>query len=242
MEKGRLPRHVAIIMDGNGRWARTRGLPRVQGHEEGIQSVREVTRECARLDLSQLTLYAFSVENWKRPTTEVDFLMQLLKRFLISERPEIEENNVRLTAIGRVSELPLSVRRELERTQDLSKDHTGLNLCLALNYGGRAEILDASRRIAQAAREGRIDLDELDETQFGRFLYDPDMPPVDLLVRTAGEMRVSNFLLWQISYAEIYVSQVCWPDFRKDELHAALDEYGKRVRKFGGLKESNVEG
>jgi undecaprenyl diphosphate synthase len=238
---GRLPSHVAIIMDGNGRWAAARGLPRVRGHEEGIQSVREVARECARLGLTQLTLYAFSVENWKRPKREVEFLMRLLEQFLVSERDEIEENNIRFAAIGRLSELPDFVRRELETTIEMSRKNTGLTLCLALNYGGRVEILDATRRIAALVRDGKISPEQIDEALFEDCLYAPAMPPPDLLVRTAGEMRVSNFLLWQISYAEIWVSEVCWPDFRRDELHRALDAYSKRVRKFGGLRETNLE-
>ncbi|MBI1848875.1 MAG: isoprenyl transferase [Planctomycetes bacterium] len=242
VDDGRRPRHIAIIMDGNGRWAHSRDLPRVRGHEEGIQSVREVARECARLGLIQLTLYAFSVENWKRPKREVEFLMRLLERFLVSEREEIEENNIRFAAIGRLHELPSFVVDELNRTIEMSKHNTGLTLCLALNYGGRAEILDATRRIASLVREGKVAPEQIDETLFERCLYAPEMPPPDLLIRTAGEMRVSNFLLWQISYAEIYVSSVCWPDFRREELHRALEAYSKRVRKFGGLQETNVEG
>jgi undecaprenyl diphosphate synthase len=204
--------------------------------------VRDVARECARLGLAQLTLYAFSIENWKRPERETDFLMRLLERFLVQERGEIEENNIRFTAIGRLRELPPFVRRELDRTVELSSRNTGLTLCLALNYGGRAEIVDAARRVAAAVRDGELSLDDVDERVFERALYDPRMPALDLLIRTAGEMRVSNFLLWQISYSEIYVSPVCWPDFRREELHRALDAYAKRVRKFGGLEESRIDG
>lgn len=230
-----LPNHIAIIMDGNGRWARKRGLLRVKGHEAGIESVREVTRECARKHIGQLTLYAFSAENWKRPRREINFLMKMLKKFLIEERPEIAENNIKLTAIGRTHELPEFVKDELAISIDRSRDNTGMILCLALNYGGRSEIVDAARKIAIEVREGTITPDEINETSFERRLYTSGMQDPDMLIRTGGEMRISNFLLWEVSYAELYVTPVYWPDFRKTDLEAALDDFSKRERRFGGL-------
>lgn len=227
--------HVAIIMDGNGRWAKRQGLARVRGHEAGVESVRTTVRSCARRDLSQLTLYAFSAENWKRPRTEVSFLMSLLERFLVDERGEIMENNVRLTSIGRVHELSRGVQRELEKTTRMSSENTGLNLCLALNYGGRTELVDAARRIAEAVEAGSIRSADVDEAMIHRFLYQPEMPDPDLLIRTAGEMRLSNFLLWECSYTEIFVTPVCWPEFREKELEEAFRVYGRRTRTYGGL-------
>ncbi len=229
--------HVAIIMDGNGRWARGQGLARIRGHEAGVESVRSCVRTCTRRGLEQLTLYAFSAENWKRPQREVRFLMNLLEKFLVNERGEIEENNVRLTSIGRTEELPDSVQNELAITKRLSQDNTGMNLCLALNYGGRSEIADACRRIATEVKDGRVQVEEIDETMIHRFLYQPNMPEPDLLIRTAGEMRLSNFLLWECSYTEIYVTPVCWPEFREGDLIKALDGYADRTRTFGGLRE-----
>jgi undecaprenyl diphosphate synthase len=226
-----LPRHVAIIMDGNGRWAEMRGLPRTRGHAEGVESVRAVTRECARIGIGQLTLYAFSEENWRRPRREVRLLMRLLRRFLVGERGEIMDNDIRLTAVGRLDRLPADVRRELDRTAELSADNGGMRLCLALSYGGRQEIVDAVRSIVADG----VAPDDVSEEEIQRHLYQPDMPPVDLMIRTAGEMRLSNFLLWQLSYAELYVAPLCWPDFREEELGRALENYGKRTRKFGGL-------
>lgn len=231
-----LPRHIAIIMDGNGRWAERKGWPRIRGHEAGIDSIREITEECARLGVERLTLYSFSIENWRRPRPEVLFLMRLLKRFVIDERPTLAKNGVRLTAIGRTQDLPRPVRRELERSIELTREHRGLNLCLALSYGGRAELVDAMRAIAREVQDGRLDPRAIDERAIAARLYQPGPDP-DLVIRTAGEMRVSNFLLWQISYSEIVISDPCWPEFRTAELHRALDEYAGRVRKFGGLVE-----
>lgn len=230
----RLPRHVAIIMDGNGRWAQQQGLMRTAGHEEGARSIRTVTTECARLGLERLTLYAFSHENWRRPRAEVAYLMRLLKKFLVQERPTLIENDVRLTAIGRLDDLPDTARRELDRTMEISAGHRGLNLCLALSYGGRLEIVDACRALAQQVAEGRLRPDEIDEQSIASHLYQPGRDP-DLLIRTAGELRVSNFLLWQISYAELHVTPACWPDFGVEQLHAALRAYATRTRKYGGL-------
>ncbi len=230
----KLPRHVAMIMDGNGRWAQNMGLIRTSGHERGAETIRSITTECARLGLERLTLYAFSLENWKRPRTEVAFLMRLLKRFLIDERETLIENNVRLTAVGRLDLIPDGPRRELDRTIEMSAHHTGLNLCLALSYGGRAEIVDAAKTLARRVARGEISIDDIDEDAISDNLYQPGPDP-DLLVRTAGEMRVSNFLLWQISYSELYVTERCWPEFSLEDLHAALHSYATRTRKYGGL-------
>jgi len=233
--RGPVPRHVAIIMDGNGRWATARDLPRVRGHEEGVGSVRAIAKECSRRGIEQLTLYAFSVDNWKRPEDEVAFLMALLARFLREERDEIDENNIRFTSIGRIGGLPVEVQRELATTVEKSRENTGLNLCLALNYGGRAEIVDAARRIAEDVAAGRLKLESIDESLFDAYLYQPNMPPPDLLIRTGGEMRVSDFLLWEISYSEIWVTPLTWPEFRRPALEEALDAFARRDRRFGGL-------
>ncbi|MGQ0554293.1 MAG: polyprenyl diphosphate synthase [Planctomycetota bacterium] len=230
----KLPRHVAIIMDGNGRWAQQQGLLRTSGHEAGADTIRTITTECARLGLEQLTLYAFSHENWRRPRTEIAFLMRLLKKFLIGERPTLQKNNVRLTAIGRLDDLPDEARAELDRTIALTKGHTGLNLCLALSYGGRAELVDAFRKLAAEVAAGRLRPQDLDEDAVSAALYQPGRDP-DLLIRTAGEMRVSNFLLWQISYAELFVTPACWPEFGVEHLHAAFKDFATRTRKYGGL-------
>ena len=235
MEASKLPRHIAIIMDGNGRWAKERGLTRNRGHREGVNSVREITRECAGLGIKQLTLYAFSAENWKRPKTEVNFLMRMLARFLVRERKEIMDNNIRLAAIGRLHELPKGVQKELRETIEMSKDNKGMTLCLALNYGGRTEIADAAARIAVDVKNGGIKPADITEEMFDGYLYTSGMPEPDLLIRTSGEMRISNFLLWQMSYTEFYVTKVCWPDFRKRELMKAIRDYCKRRRRFGGI-------
>ena len=228
-----IPRHVAIIMDGNGRWARERGLPRIEGHRRGAESVRQVVRACGELGIEYLTLYAFSIENWNRPKTEVSALMRLLEFYLKQEIPELDKNNVRLAAIGRIHELPQSAQRQLEKSMDVLKKNTGLTLVLALSYGGRAEIVDAMRSIAREVKAGRLDVADVDEKVISRHLYTRSIPDPDLLIRTSGEMRVSNFLLWQISYAEIYVTETLWPDFRKVELLKALEDYSKRNRRFG---------
>ncbi len=232
---GPFPEHVAIIMDGNGRWAEERGLRRVLGHREGIASVREITTECARMGVKSLTLYAFSVENWKRPRAEVRYLMRLLRKFLNDERPTLAENDVRLEAIGRVGDLPADARAELDRTIQLTCGNRGMLLRLALSYGARTELADAARKLAQDVKHGDLDPTSIDEGTLRRYLYDPKTPDPDLLIRTAGECRLSNFLLWQASYAEIHVSKVCWPDFRKEQLLSAMRDYAQRVRKFGGL-------
>jgi undecaprenyl diphosphate synthase len=236
LDPARIPRHVAIIMDGNGRWARQRGLPRIEGHRRGVQSVRATVEECCRLGLQQLTLYCLSVENWKRPRTELDFLMALLHQFLREERAEIMEQNIRFRTIGRREGLPARVLRELEETIQLSQHNTGMVLCLAINYGGRTELVDALRSLADQVQQGTLAPDDLDEDAVSGALYTAGMPDPDLLIRTAGEMRVSNFLLWQISYAELWVTEQCWPDFDRATLHAALRDFAGRERRFGGLK------
>jgi len=237
LNAARLPRHVAIIMDGNGRWARQRDLPRIEGHSRGVKSVRATVEECCRLGIGQLTLYCLSVENWKRPKPELDFLMALLQKYLVEERAEIMEQNIRFTTIGRREGLPARVLREIDESIRLSQHNSGMILCLAINYGGRAEMVDAVRNIADAVRKGALDPEEISETTIGDALYTAGMPEPDLLIRTAGEMRVSNFLLWQISYAELWVTEQCWPEFDSESLHAALRDYASRERRFGGLKD-----
>lgn len=234
---GPFPEHLAVIMDGNGRWARERRMRRIYGHREGIHSVREITTECARMGLRSLTLYSFSVENWKRPRPEVRYLMGLLRRFLVQERPTLMDNDVRLTAIGRLDDLPPEALAALRETEALTASNEGMNLRLALSYGGRTEIADGMRRMAEEVRAGKLEPEAIDEETLRAYLYDPETPDPDLLIRTAGEMRISNFLLWQISYSELYVTDVCWPEFRKPQLMAALFDYARRVRKFGGLVE-----
>jgi undecaprenyl diphosphate synthase len=232
---GPFPEHIAIIMDGNGRWAEERGLRRVFGHREGIDSVREITTECARMGVRSLTLYAFSVENWKRPKLEVRYLMRLLRHFLVGERPTLMQNCVRLRCIGRLADLPAEVLRALEETERMTRANSGMVLRLALSYGARSELADGVRALAAAVQRGELAPAAIDEETLRRFLYDPETPDPDLLIRTAGELRLSNFLLWQASYSELYVSEVCWPEFRRPQLLEALRDYARRVRKFGGL-------
>jgi undecaprenyl diphosphate synthase len=231
-----MPRHVAIIMDGNGRWAQQRGLPRIEGHRRGVTSVRRTIEECCRLGVGQLTLYCLSVENWKRPKLELDFLMTLLEKYLIAERKEIMDQNIRFTVIGRRSELPDHVLKEIDENIRVSRENTGMVLCLAINYGGRTELVDAMQELARQVRAGTLAPDEITESHITDALYTRGMPEPDLLIRTAGEMRISNFLLWQISYAELWVTQTCWPDFDVPLLHEALRDYANRTRRFGGLK------
>ena len=233
LDPEKLPKHVAIIMDGNGRWAKQRGLPRIRGHQAGVESVRAVTQEAVRLGLSQVTLYTFSAQNWGRPKIEVGALMQLLRRYLVDERPELMDNAIRLVAIGRRKGLPRRVARELAATETLTARNRGLTLCLALNYAGRDEIVDAVRAIAAEAAAGKLRPARISERTVTRHLYTAGMPEPDMLIRTAGEMRVSNFLLWQISYAELYVADAYWPDFRAPQFRAALREYARRRRTFG---------
>jgi undecaprenyl diphosphate synthase len=236
LDPERLPVHVAIIMDGNGRWARQRGLPRVEGHKRGVDSVRSTIEECCRLGIGQLTLYCLSSENWKRPQDELDFLMALLERYLIAERPEIMQQNIRFTVIGRRTGLPDAVLREMDESIRQSRDNRGMCLCLAINYGARTEIVDAVRALARQVQAEQLDPETIDEDTISQALYTAGMPDPDLLIRTAGEMRVSNYLLWQISYAELWVTDKCWPDFDRECLHQALSDYANRERRFGGLK------
>ncbi|HEV3259829.1 MAG TPA: isoprenyl transferase [Gemmataceae bacterium] len=236
LDAARLPAHIAIIMDGNGRWARQRGLPRIEGHRRGVKSVRATVEECCRLGVGQLTLFCLSVENWKRPRAELDFLMKLLREYLVIERAEIMDQNIRFTTIGRRDQLPAKVLREMDENIRVSAANTGMILCLAINYGGRTELVDAARILAEQVRQGTLDPEDIDETALNDALYTAGMPDPDLLIRTAGEMRVSNFLLWQISYAELWVTDKCWPDFDHAVLHGALRDYAARERRFGGLK------
>ncbi|MBK9166636.1 MAG: isoprenyl transferase [Bryobacterales bacterium] len=232
-----LPAHIAIIMDGNGRWAGRRGLPRVAGHQAGIVPVRTTVETCARLGIRALTLYAFSVENWKRPRTEVDALWRLLRLYLRRELATLLDNNIRLAAIGRVHELPAAVRAELDEVVAATSGNTGLQVNLAINYGGRTEIVDAvNTRIERARREGSLDTLRIGESDIGAHLYTAGLPEPDLLIRTSGEMRLSNFLLWQIAYAELYVTETLWPDFGRTDLLRAVLEFQKRDRRYGGVK------
>lgn len=235
IKKDNLPRHIAIIMDGNGRWAKMRGLPRIMGHRAGIESVRTVVKECVRLSIEVLTLYVFSVDNWKRPKKEVQMLMKFLHKFLEKEVSELDRNNIRLNVIGRWQELPGFVRDILVETIARLKDNTGLVLNLALNYGGRSEIVDGIKGIIKDIREGRCKKEDIDEEMFCKYLYTANLPDPDLVIRTSGEMRVSNFLLYQISYSEIYVTPKLWPDFKKDDLDKAITDYQKRIRRYGGV-------
>jgi undecaprenyl diphosphate synthase len=236
----RRPRHIAVIMDGNGRWAQRRGLPRIEGHRRGVASVRAITEECARLKIRQLTLYCLSSENWKRPQAELDFLMHLLEQYLVEERSVLLREEIKLSVIGRREGIPPSVQNAMDRTIALTAGHTGLNLCLAINYGSRGEITDAVRRIAEEANAGKLDPADIDEQTIADRLYTAGMPDPDLLIRTAGEMRFSNYLLWQVSYAEFHVTDLCWPEFREAELHAAIRDFASRDRKFGGLNQPEI--
>jgi undecaprenyl diphosphate synthase len=237
LDPARLPQHIAIIMDGNGRWARRRHMPRIAGHRAGVAAVRSTVETAARIRIPALTLYAFSEENWKkRPKTEVDFLMRLLCRFLKAEIKTLNENNIRLNYIGRLHELPESVQREMEEASAATSKNTGMLLTLALNYSARSEIVDAFRSLALAAsRNGGLAHLKVDEQSISDHLYTRGLPDPDLVVRTSGEMRLSNFLLWQLAYAEIYVTQTLWPDFRGVHLLEAIEDYQKRDRRYGGL-------
>ena len=230
-----LPAHVAVIMDGNGRWAKQRGFPRVEGHRHGVESVRAILRACGEVGIKYLTLYAFSVENWNRPKDEVDTLMKYLQRFLKNEIGELNRTNVRLEAIGQIWRLPESVQEQLRKTQAATARNTGLTLVLALSYGGRTELIEATRQLAEKVKAGTLDPAEINERVFHEHLYTRHYPDPDLMIRTSGEMRLSNFLLWQLSYAEFVITQTLWPDFRKPHLFEALEEYARRHRRFGSL-------
>ena len=242
LRRDRIPRHVAIIMDGNGRWAKRRGLPRIEGHRRGVQTVRTVIEECARLGVGQLTLYCFSSENWKRPPLELDLLMGLLKRYVIAERNEIMRQDIRFSTIGRTDRIPGGIWNEVGTTVELSRNNPGMRLCLAIDYGARDELTQAVRTIALMAQKGEVDPSSINEQTISDHLYTAGMVDPDLVIRTAGEMRVSNFLLWQISYAELWVTQNCWPEFSRDDLYLAFRDYAGRERRFGGLVEPTTEG
>jgi len=246
LDAQRLPRHIAVIMDGNGRWAQRRHLPRVAGHRSGVESARTIIETCARLNIQALTLYAFSMENWRRPKAEIDFLMRLLRQYLRKELPVIHRNNIRLQIIGRTEQLPEAVQEDVAKGVALTAQNSGMILTVALNYGGRAELVDAFNAILDRFRSksgngnGSANF-RVDEEIIAEHLYTAGLPDPDLLIRTSGELRISNFLLWQIAYAEIYVTETLWPDFRRAELYAALADYQKRERRYGGLATEGSE-
>ena len=229
-----IPGHVAIIMDGNGRWARQRGLPRIFGHRAGVKSVEEVIKAAKESGVNILTLYAFSTENWKRPKNEVSALFKLLENYIDGQADALVKNNIRLSVIGKLEGLPDSVRDKLNGVMDRTRDNTSLILNLALNYGARTEIVDAVRAIIKDCASGRVKPEDIDEKSFSDYLYTRDLPDPDLLIRTSGEMRLSNFLLWQLSYSELYISRKLWPDFKGKDLLKAIEEYRKRQRRYGG--------
>jgi len=233
LDLNELPRHVAVIMDGNGRWAQRRHLPRIAGHKAGTETARTTIETCARLKIEALTLYAFSVENWRRPKTETDFLMQLLREYLRQEMPLIQKNNIRMRFLGRADDLPEAVQRDTREAERETSKNTGMVLCVALNYGGRAEIVDAVNQILSEKREAGQR--PVTEEELSKKVYTAGLPDPDLLIRTSGEMRVSNFLLWQIAYAEIYVTETLWPDFSRARLLEAFVDYQKRERRYGGI-------
>jgi undecaprenyl diphosphate synthase len=233
LDPKRIPRHVAIIMDGNGRWAQARGHSRIEGHRQGLESVRAVVRAAHELGVQVLTLYAFSLENWNRPKLEVDELMRLLEHYLEEELEEVMRNGIRVRAIGRLDRLPASVRDKIAEAEERTRNNREMLLAFAVSYSGRAEIVDAARRLLRDAEHGKVDPEHLDEKTFAAYLYDPELPDADLLIRTGGEARVSNFLLWQIAYAELFITEVRWPDFRKSHLVEAVLDYQGRERRFG---------
>jgi undecaprenyl diphosphate synthase len=238
LDLNQLPRHLAVIMDGNGRWAQRRHLPRIAGHKAGTEAARTTIETCARLKIDALTLYAFSVENWRRPKTEIDFLMQLLREYLRQEMPLIQKNNIRMRFLGRADELPEAVQRDTREAEQETAKNTGTVLCVALNYGGRAEIVDAVNQILEEKRSAGAP--RVSEEEFAQKMYTAGLPDPDLLIRTSGEMRVSNFLLWQIAYAEIYVTETLWPDFSRARLLEAFVDYQKRERRYGGIGEGKT--
>jgi len=240
LDLARLPRHVAVIMDGNGRWAQRKHLPRAAGHRSGTQTARSTIETCARLKIEALSLYAFSVENWRRPKTETDFLMQLLREYLRQEMPLIQRNNIRMRFLGRSRELPAGVQQDMRDAEDKTAKNTGMVLCLALNYGGRAEIVDALNAIV-AERAAQGNRAPVNEDEVSRHLYTSGLPDPDLLIRSSGEMRISNFLLWQIAYAEIFVTETLWPDFNRARLLEAFVEFQKRERRYGGIREGGPD-
>jgi len=234
--EGNLPYHVAIIMDGNGRWAERRNLPRIAGHKAGEESITEAVRTASDWGLGALTLFAFSTENWNRPENEVEFLMSFNRNLLNNRVNEFHERNIRIRHMGRRDRIPRSTLQAIDNAVELTRDNTGMSLNIAFNYGGRAEIIDATRALAEDLSAGRITPEQVDEEKFRSYLYVPDVPDPDLLVRTAGEMRISNFLIWELAYAEIYVTEVLWPDFRARDLADAIREYQSRERRFGSIQ------
>lgn len=235
LDRARIPRHVAIIMDGNGRWARARNLPRIEGHRRGVKSVRLIVEECSRIGVEQLTLYCFSSENWKRPRSEQTLLMKLLEQYVIEERSEIMRQGLRFATIGRGDRLGERVLAEIDKTVQCSRENDGMCLCLALDYGGRDEIVHAVRAISEQVSAGQMAVDDIDDAVVSQHLFTAGMPDPDLVIRTAGEMRISNFLLWQISYSELWVTEKFWPEFREADLIEALQKFATRGRRFGGL-------
>jgi undecaprenyl diphosphate synthase len=233
--KASLPQHVAVIMDGNGRWAKQHGLPRVEGHRRGADSAREIIRTAGELGIKYLTLYAFSAENWNRPKDEVDALMKYLIHYLKTETPELNKNNVRLEVIGQIYRLPENVQEHLKKSMATLSKNNGLTLVMALSYSSRIEIVAAVRSIAEKAKQGKLDPADINEQVISQHLWTRNIPDPDVLIRTSGEMRVSNFLLWQISYAELVITPTLWPDFRKPQFYEALEEYARRHRRFGGI-------
>ncbi|MCM8782801.1 MAG: isoprenyl transferase [Candidatus Omnitrophica bacterium] len=235
IDKKSLPQHIAIIMDGNGRWAKQRGLPRTTGHRQGIKRIKDIVKAASDLGIKYLTIFAFSTENWNRPKKEVNMLMRYMDNFLKKEVKELDRNNIRLIVIGRDKPIPDYLLRRINSVQEYTSYNTGMTLIVALNYGGRQEIVDAVRKYTTSVLEKKEDLRNLDEANFSRFLYTPDIPDPDLLIRTSGEQRISNFLLWQISYTEFYFTKKYWPDFTKDDLLEAISEYQRRERRFGSI-------
>ncbi len=231
-----IPRHIAIIMDGNGRWAQQRSLPRVEGHREGARIIESIALHCVDLGIESLTLYSFSIENWKRPKAEINALMHIHSEHLVSIRPTLMNNNVKLLHLGRIAGLPPTLRNDLNETMELTSANTGMKLALALNYGGRAEIVDAAQRIAQEYKKGQLSLEDIDQQCVSNHLYEPRLADPDLLIRTADELRISNFLLWQVSYSEFYVTKTLWPSFNRESVEEAILAYAKRSRRFGTIE------
>ena len=234
-----LPQHIAIILDGNGRWAKKRGLPRTAGHQEGAMNVREITKLCANIGIKALTVYAFSTENWKRPDEEVKFLMKLPIKFFNEFAPELVENNIRLKVIGNVEELPTDLQQKVLEISELTKNNTKMTLTIALNYGSQDEIKQAVQAIATEVKNGQLNVEDINEDVIDQHLMTSDLPPLDLMIRTSGELRISNYLLWQLAYAELYFTSIAWPDFKEEQLYEALLDYQKRNRRFGALNEAN---
>lgn len=233
---GSIPNHIAIIMDGNGRWAKDKGNIRLFGHKEGVESVRDITESCAQLGVNHLTLYAFSTENWNRPSDEVNGLMKLLVNSLKKEADRLHKNNIKLTSIGQINRLPKSCQNQLQEVIELTKDNDRLELCLALSYSGRWDITEAVKKVAQDVADGKVSPDDISDELIGTYLSTADIPDPDLIIRTSGEFRISNFLLWQLAYSELYVTKTYWPDFRRNELYQAIFSYQKRDRRYGNVK------